>query len=170
MAYLFFRVVNKAMILFCDNVARFYGFVVLQPLVLIYQKRYTSLDQNGTQTHSTSKRSGCVFSQISSTSTSAVCLHDNRAFTNYAMPSTGWPWERLLFVVKECWTRKFSRQPFVPVNVMPSMKYRCAAKKMTSMGNMTTTVAAIIRFHSVWNVPWNCDSPSCSVNLLGSFK
>jgi len=43
----------------------------------------------------------------------------------------------------------FSPHPFIPVSVIPSMNDRWAKKNSTMIGSITTSDAAIIRFHAV---------------------
>src|SRR5205814_1612749 len=58
-------------------------------------------------------------------------------------------------------------QPFTPVSVTPSTKARCARKKSTITGAMTSSVAAIVRFHCTWCSDRNSDSPSESTQWCG---
>ena len=53
--------------------------------------------------------------------------------------------------------------PFTPVTVTPSTKTRWARKKITVVGSMIRSAAAIVRFHSTWREPWNSESASESV-------
>jgi hypothetical protein len=50
--------------------------------------------------------------------------------------------------------------PFTPVRVTPSTKARCARKKRMITGAITTSVAAIVRFHCTWCRFRYCDSPT----------
>ena len=58
--------------------------------------------------------------------------------------------------------------PFTPVRVMPSTKTFCARKKMTITGSMTSTVAAMVRFHCTWCRLRNCDRPMDTGQLCRS--
>ena len=49
--------------------------------------------------------------------------------------------------------------PFTPVSVTPSTNAFCARKKTTTTGSMTSTVAAIVRFHCTWWSERNCERP-----------
>ena len=49
--------------------------------------------------------------------------------------------------------------PFTPVSVMPSTNAFWARKKTTITGSITSSVAAIVRFHCTWWRPRNCASP-----------
>ena len=49
--------------------------------------------------------------------------------------------------------------PFTPVSVMPSTKAFWATKKRTITGSITSSVAAIVRFHCTWCMPRNWASP-----------
>ena len=49
--------------------------------------------------------------------------------------------------------------PFTPVRVTPSTNARCARKKRTMTGAMTSSVAAIVRFHCTWWSERNSDRP-----------
>src|SRR5205823_6985257 len=49
--------------------------------------------------------------------------------------------------------------PLTPVSVTPSTKARCARKKRTMTGAMTSSVAAIVRFHCTWWSERNSESP-----------
>ena len=55
--------------------------------------------------------------------------------------------------------------PFTPVRVTPSTKAFCARKKMTITGAITSSVAAIVRFHCTWCSERNSESPICSTQL-----
>ena len=50
--------------------------------------------------------------------------------------------------------------PFTPVRVTPSTKARWARKKRMTTGAITTSVAAIVRFHCTWWRLRYCDSPT----------
>ncbi len=50
--------------------------------------------------------------------------------------------------------------PFTPVSVTPSTKARWARKKRTITGAITTSVAAIVRFHCTWCRLRYCDNPT----------
>ena len=58
--------------------------------------------------------------------------------------------------------------PLTPVRVTPSTKAFCAKKNRTTTGSITSTVAAITRFHCTWCSPRNEASPTATVQLLGS--
>ncbi len=49
--------------------------------------------------------------------------------------------------------------PFTPVSVTPSTKARCARKKSTITGAITSSVAAIVRFHCTWWSERNSERP-----------
>ena len=49
--------------------------------------------------------------------------------------------------------------PFTPVSVTPSTNAFCARKKMTITGAITSSVAAIVRFHCTWCSERNSESP-----------
>ncbi len=49
--------------------------------------------------------------------------------------------------------------PFTPVSVTPSMKAFCAKKNTMITGAITSNVAAMVRFQSVWWAPLNDSSP-----------
>src|SRR5207248_2875722 len=55
--------------------------------------------------------------------------------------------------------------PFTPVNVTPSTNTRCARKKMTITGAITSSVAAIVRFHCTWCSERNSERPIESTQL-----
>jgi hypothetical protein len=57
--------------------------------------------------------------------------------------------------------------PFTPVSVTPSTKTRCARKKITITGAITSSVAAIVRFHCTWWSERNSESPIESTQLCG---
>lgn len=50
-------------------------------------------------------------------------------------------------------------QPFTPVSVTPSTNAFCAKKNTRITGAMTSTVAAMVRFQSVWCMPLNDSRP-----------
>src|SRR5207237_1301754 len=50
--------------------------------------------------------------------------------------------------------------PFTPVSVTPSTNARCARKNSTITGAMTSSVAAIVRFHCTWCSDRYCERPS----------
>ena len=58
-------------------------------------------------------------------------------------------------------------QPFTPVSVMPSTNAFWASRKRMITGIITTSVAAIVRFHSTWCSVRNWASPTESVQLCG---
>ncbi len=49
--------------------------------------------------------------------------------------------------------------PFTPVSVTPSTNALCARKKIRITGAITSSVAAMVRFHSTWCSDRNSDSP-----------
>ena len=49
--------------------------------------------------------------------------------------------------------------PLTPVSVTPSTKARCARKKSTITGAITSSVAAIVRFHCTWWSERNSERP-----------
>ena len=49
--------------------------------------------------------------------------------------------------------------PFTPVSVTPSTKAFWARKNTTITGSITSTVAAIVRFHCTWWSERNCERP-----------
>ena len=49
--------------------------------------------------------------------------------------------------------------PFTPVSVTPSTNAFWARKKTTITGSITSTVAAIVRFHCTWCSERNCERP-----------
>ena len=57
--------------------------------------------------------------------------------------------------------------PFTPVSVTPSTNARCARKKRMITGAITSSVAAIVRFHCTWCSERNCASPIDSTQLCG---
>src|SRR5581483_8003453 len=57
--------------------------------------------------------------------------------------------------------------PFTPVSVTPSTNAFCARKKTTITGAITSSVAAIVRFHCTWWSDRNSDSPIDSTQLFG---
>src|SRR3954464_12700063 len=57
--------------------------------------------------------------------------------------------------------------PFTPVSVTPSTKAFCATKKSRITGALTSSVAAIVRFHCTWCSDRNSESPICSTQWLG---
>ena len=52
--------------------------------------------------------------------------------------------------------------PFTPVSVTPSTKAFCARKNSTITGAITSSVAAMVRFHCTWCSERNSESPICS--------
>ena len=58
--------------------------------------------------------------------------------------------------------------PLTPVRVMPSTKTFCARKKITITGSITSTVAAMVRFHCTWCRLRNCDRPMDTGQLCRS--
>ena len=58
--------------------------------------------------------------------------------------------------------------PLTPVRVTPSTKAFCAKKNRTITGSITSTVAAITRFHCTWCSARNEASPTATVQWLGS--
>ena len=58
--------------------------------------------------------------------------------------------------------------PFTPVSVTPSTNALCARKKMTMTGTITSSVAAIVRFHCTWCSERNCESPIDSTQWCGA--
>ena len=57
--------------------------------------------------------------------------------------------------------------PFTPVSVMPSTNAFWATKKRTITGSITSSVAAIVRFHCTWCMPRNWASPIDATQLSG---
>ena len=57
--------------------------------------------------------------------------------------------------------------PFTPVSVTPSTKAFCARKKRMITGAITSSVAAIVRFHCTWCSERNWERPIESTQLLG---
>ena len=57
--------------------------------------------------------------------------------------------------------------PLTPVSVTPSTNAFCARKKTMITGAITSSVAAIVRFHCTWCSERNSDSPIWSTQLLG---
>ena len=57
--------------------------------------------------------------------------------------------------------------PASPVAATDLMKYRCARKKISSIGTRLITLPAISSVHSVACAPWNVASPSGSTSLVG---
>ena len=57
--------------------------------------------------------------------------------------------------------------PFTPVSVTPSTKAFCARKNSTITGAMTSSVAAMVRFHCTWCSDRNSESPICSTQWCG---
>src|SRR3954453_10214599 len=57
--------------------------------------------------------------------------------------------------------------PFTPVSVTPSTNARCARKNRMITGAITSTVAAIVRFHCTWCSERNCARPIESTQLSG---
>ena len=58
--------------------------------------------------------------------------------------------------------------PLTPVSVTPSTKARCARKNRMITGSITSTVAAMVRFHCTWCSERNSESPIESVQLFGA--
>ena len=57
--------------------------------------------------------------------------------------------------------------PFTPVSVTPSTNAFCARKKTMITGAITSSVAAMVRFHCTWCRERNSESPIWSTQLLG---
>ena len=57
--------------------------------------------------------------------------------------------------------------PLTPVSVTPSTNAFCARKKTTITGSITSTVAAIVRFHCTWCSERNCERPIDVTQLSG---
>ena len=57
--------------------------------------------------------------------------------------------------------------PFTPVSVIPSTNAFWATKNNTITGSMTSSVAAIVRFHCTWWRPRNWASPIEATQLSG---
>ena len=57
--------------------------------------------------------------------------------------------------------------PFTPVSVTPSTKTRWARKKITITGAITSSVAAMVRFHCTWWSERNSDRPIESTQWFG---
>ena len=57
--------------------------------------------------------------------------------------------------------------PFTPVSVTPSTNARCARKKRMITGAITSSVAAIVRFHCTWCSERNWARPIDSTQLCG---
>ena len=57
--------------------------------------------------------------------------------------------------------------PFTPVRVTPSTNARCARKKRMITGAITSSVAAIVRFHCTWCSDRNCERPIERTQLCG---
>src|SRR5205085_2243382 len=57
--------------------------------------------------------------------------------------------------------------PFTPVSVTPSTNARCARKKSTITGAITSSVAAIVRFHCTWCSERNSERPIDSTQWWG---
>ena len=57
--------------------------------------------------------------------------------------------------------------PFTPVSVTPSTNARCATKNRMITGAITSSVAAIVRFHCTWCSERNWASPIESTQLSG---
>ena len=55
--------------------------------------------------------------------------------------------------------------PFTPVSVTPSTNAFWARKKRTITGAITSSVAAIVRFHCTWCSERNCERPSDTTQL-----
>src|SRR5262249_42283702 len=58
--------------------------------------------------------------------------------------------------------------PFTPVRVTPSTNAFCARKKMITTGTITSSVAAIVRFHCTWCSERNWDRPIDSTQWFGA--
>ena len=58
-------------------------------------------------------------------------------------------------------------QPFTPVSVTPSTNALCARKKRMITGVITSSVAAMVRFHCTWCSERNSERPICSTQWLG---
>src|SRR5262249_32284103 len=57
--------------------------------------------------------------------------------------------------------------PFTPVSVTPSTNAFCARKNRTITGAITSSVAAIVRFHCTWCSDRNCARPIGIVQWSG---
>ena len=57
--------------------------------------------------------------------------------------------------------------PFTPVSVTPSTNAFWARKNTTTTGSITSTVAAIVRFHCTWWSERNCERPIEVTQLAG---